>query len=36
VRVIYFNRSREGLIYLIAIYRKSNRASMTSAEIKRL
>ena len=34
VRVIYFNRSREGLIYLIAIYRKSNRENMTSDEIK--
>lgn len=36
VRVIYFNRLDDGQIYLIAIYRKSVRANMTSAEIKRL
>ena len=36
VRVIYFNRSEEGIIYLIAIYRKSEKQTMTAKDIKQV
>ena len=34
VRVVYFNQDAEGVIYLIAIYQKSNKTNITSKEIK--
>ncbi len=33
VRVIYFNRSVAGLIYLVAIYRKSGQSDIRPADI---
>lgn len=35
VRVIYFNQTDEGLIYLIAVYRKNETGNMPSHEIKK-
>lgn len=35
VRVIYFNQTDAGYIYLIAIYRKSEQENMPAHEIKR-
>lgn len=35
VRVIYFNQTMEGLIYLLVIYKKSTRSNMPSDEIKK-
>jgi len=34
VRVVYFNQDAEGVIYLVAIYQKSDKANITSKEIK--
>lgn len=34
VRVVYFNQDAEGLIYLIAIYQKSDKTNITGKEIK--
>ena len=36
VRVIYFNRSAEGRIYLIAIYRKADRSNIDPSELPEL
>jgi hypothetical protein len=36
VRVIYFNLSEQGVIYLLTLYQKSNKENITSTEIKRL
>ena len=33
VRVIYFNRSAAGLVYLLAIYRKSDQSNIGPADI---
>jgi len=33
-RVIYFNLSAEGIVYLIAVYRKSERGNMGADDIK--
>jgi len=35
VRVIYFNRTEEGLIWLITIYRKAEREDISAREIKK-
>ncbi len=35
VRVIYFNLTDEGVIYLVAIYRKSEQANIQPNDIKR-
>lgn len=35
VRVIYFNQTSEGLLYLLAIYKKSKQSNMTPNEIKK-
>lgn len=35
VRVIYFNQTEEGLIYLIAVYKKNETGNMPSHEIKK-
>jgi len=35
VRVIYFNLFDEGVIYLVAIYRKSERENMNARDIKK-
>ena len=35
VRVIYFNQTAEGHIYLIAIYRKTEQENMPTHEIKK-
>lgn len=35
VRIIYFNKTEEGSIYLIAIYRKTEKENMPAHEIKR-
>ncbi len=35
VRVIYFNQLNEGLLYLIAIYKKSKQSNMSSQDIKK-
>ncbi len=35
VRVIYFNQTDDGLIYLIALYRKNERENMPAHEIKK-
>ncbi|NEV65291.1 DNA-binding protein [Thiorhodococcus minor] len=35
VRVIYFNLSAEGVLYLITIYRKSEQANIKADSIKR-
>ena len=34
VRIIYFNQNSEGIIYLIAIYQKSDKSNITGKEIK--
>jgi len=34
VRVIYFNQDSEGVIYLIALYQKTDKSNMTAKEIK--
>ena len=34
VRVIYFNEDENGVIYLVMIYKKSEKENMTSSEIK--
>ena len=34
VRVIYFNQDAEGVIYLVAIYQKSDKSNITGKEIK--
>jgi len=36
VRVIYFNLSAEGVVYLVAIYQKSEQENMASSDIKRI
>jgi len=36
VRVIYYYLSEDGLIYLATLYTKSERESMTAAQIKRI
>ena len=36
VRVIYFNLSAQGVVYLIAIYRKSERENLSVHEIRRV
>ena len=35
VRVIYFNQDAEGVIYLIAIYQKTQKSNITGKEIKK-
>jgi mRNA-degrading endonuclease RelE of RelBE toxin-antitoxin system len=35
VRVIYFNQLNEGLLYLVAIYKKSKQSNMSSQDIKK-
>ena len=35
-RVIYFNLSAEDVVYLIAVYRKSERANLGADDIKRV
>ena len=35
VRIIYFNQTDEGLIYLLAMYRKNERENMPADEIKK-
>lgn len=34
VRVVYFNQDAEGIIYLVAIYQKSDKSNITGKEIK--
>jgi len=34
VRVVYFNQDAEGVIYLVAIYQKSDKTNITGKEIK--
>jgi mRNA-degrading endonuclease RelE of RelBE toxin-antitoxin system len=34
VRVVYFNQDAEGIIYLVAIYQKSDKTNITGKEIK--
>jgi len=34
VRVVYFNQDTEGVIYLVAIYQKSDKTNITGKEIK--
>jgi len=36
VRVIYFNLSAEGVVYLIAVYKKSKRENMAAGDIMRV
>jgi mRNA-degrading endonuclease RelE of RelBE toxin-antitoxin system len=36
VRVIYYYLSDDGLIYLVTLYTKSERESLTAAQIKRI
>jgi len=34
VRVIYFNQDIDGIVYLVAIYRKSDKSNITGKEIR--
>ncbi|MEI6414184.1 MAG: DNA-binding protein [Pseudomonadota bacterium] len=36
VRVIYFNLSAQGVVYLVAVYRKSERGNLGAHEIKKV
>lgn len=36
VRVIYFHLSEQGVVYLVAIYRKSDRENLSVSEIKKV